>query len=74
MDAHVSLERERLTESLATDEARVGSESGMCHHVIVQVVRHQKLALAKAALEWSIAGVASQMPLEVVRLHNNKLD
>jgi len=38
MHPHVSLERKRLREALVADEAGVGADAGVRHHVIVEMV------------------------------------
>ena len=64
----MALERERLSEAPVTHIACVWLLTGVCCHVVVEVVGQREPALTDAAPVRLDAGVRARMPIEVVRL------
>ena len=61
--SHVSLEWEGLRKAFVADEAAVGTDAGMCHHVVTEVVRHGKRTTTDVALVGLLTAVWPRVSL-----------
>jgi len=66
MKAHVSFEGEGLSEGLVTDETGEGTHTGVCDHVIGQVMRHGERPGADLAVVRPVTTMKTTMTLQVI--------